>query len=299
MRAKLPETEGFVTRDGVKVAYEIYGNGAQTMVFIPPWSIVHSRIYKAQIPYFSERFRCITWDGRGNGKSDRPEDVTAYTLDNYAADALAVMDAADAGQAIIVGLSFGGLLACVLAAHHPQRVKAAIVAGTISSIGPANPRQLGASHFTAELETFEGWDKFNRNYWLKDYPDFAEFFIRNICTEPHSTKQIEDGIDWANDTTGPVLVKTVEARAVPPRFDVGAEMYRQIHCPVLFLHGDDDQIQPHARAQAAAAEVGGAEFVTIEGGGHNPLGRYPGKMNVLINDFLDRRLSLAAPARRG
>ena len=47
------------------------------------------------------------------------------------ADALAVMDATDAGKAIVVGLSFGGLLACVLAAHHPERVKAAILAGTV------------------------------------------------------------------------------------------------------------------------------------------------------------------------
>ena len=75
-------------------------------------------------------------------------------------------------------------------------------------------------------------------------------------------------------------------------------MYRKIRCPVLFIHGDDDQIQPHARAQAAAAEVAGAELVTIEGGGHNPLGRYPGKTNVLINDFLDRRLGIAAPAKQ-
>ncbi len=75
-------------------------------------------------------------------------------------------------------------------------------------------------------------------------------------------------------------------------------MYRNIRCPVLFIHGDDDQIQPHARAQAAAVEVAGAELVTIEGGGHNPLGRYPGKTNVLINDFLDRRLGIAAPARQ-
>jgi pimeloyl-ACP methyl ester carboxylesterase len=105
------------------------------MVFIPPWAIVHSRIYKAQLPYFSERFRCITWDGRGNGKSDRPAEAAAYSLDNYVADALAVMDATSAGQAIVVGLSFGGMIASVLAAHHPERVKAAILVGTVSSIG--------------------------------------------------------------------------------------------------------------------------------------------------------------------
>ena len=297
MRAKLPNTEGFVTRDGVKLAYEIYGDGPQTILFIPPWSIVHSRVYKAQAPYFSERFRCITYDGRGNGKSDRPEDAAAYSLDNYVADALAVMDATDAGQAILVGLSFGGLLASILAAHHPHRVKAAILAGTVTTIGPALPERLGATHFMAKRERFEGWDKFNRSHWLADYPDFAEFFIRNICSEPHSTRQIEEGISWANDTSGRTLVRTIEARAVPPGFDVSAAMYQKIRCPMLFIHGDDDRIQPYARAQAAAAEVPGAEFVTIEGGGHNPLGRYPAKANALIADFLGRRLGLAAPAK--
>ncbi len=76
--------------------------------------------------------------------------MSAYTLDNYLADALAVMDATDAGQAILVGLSFGGLLACVLAAHHPERVKAVILAGTVSSIGPAQFERLAAIAFPGE-----------------------------------------------------------------------------------------------------------------------------------------------------
>ena len=198
------------------------------MVFIPPWAIVHSRVYKAQLPYFSERFRCITYDGRGNGKSDRPADAAAYSLDNYLADAIAVMDATDAGKAIVVGLSFGGMLACLLAAHHPERVKAAILVGTVSSIGPPQYPYLANKHFLAKRERHEGWDKFNRDYWQVNYPDFAEHFIRNIHSEPHSTKQIEDGIGWANDTTGAVLAKTVEARTMPPQFDAGEAMYRKI-----------------------------------------------------------------------
>src|SRR5262245_13001305 len=105
MRAKLPARDGFVDRDGVKIHYEVYGDGPQTMAFVPPWSIVHSRIYKAQLPYFSDRFRCVAYDGRGNGKSERPADVAAYSLENYVADLLAVMDATDAQKAILVGLS--------------------------------------------------------------------------------------------------------------------------------------------------------------------------------------------------
>src|SRR5215207_10380944 len=100
MRAKLPREDGFVESNGVKLFYEVYGDGPDTMVFPPPWAIVHSRLYKAQVPYFSERFRCITYDPRGNGRSDRPTDVEAYSLDNYVADALAVMDATEAGSAI-------------------------------------------------------------------------------------------------------------------------------------------------------------------------------------------------------
>ncbi len=298
MRAKLPNETGFVDRDGVKIYYEIYGDGPETMLFLPPWSIVHSRIYKAQLPYFSERFRCITFDARGNGKTDRPADVAAYSLDNNVADALAIMDATNAGNAILVGLSRAGMHASVLAAHHPERVKAAILVGTVASIGPPNFSYLANKHFDAKQERFEGWNKFNREYWMENYPDFAEHFVRNINSEPHSTKQIEDGISWAGDTTGPVLAKTVEARTILPPFDVSEAMYRKIRCPVLIIHGDSDLLQRHARAQAVADAVTGAELVTIEGGGHNPLGRIPAKTNALIVDFLDRKLGIACPARR-
>src|SRR6185503_3725007 len=129
------------------------------------------------------------------------------------------------------------------------------------------------------------------------YPDFAEHFIRNICSEPHSTKQIEDGIEWAAETTGPVLVKIVEARTSPPGLDVGEAMDRKSSCPLLLIHGDDDPIQPYGRAQAVA-EITGAELFTIAGGGPNPLGRFPAKCNDLINDFLDCKLGIPAPGKR-
>jgi pimeloyl-ACP methyl ester carboxylesterase/predicted glycosyltransferase len=296
VRAKLPEHQGFVDRDGVKLYWEVYGDGPQTLLFLPPWSIAHSRVYKAQLPYFSERYRCIAFDARGNGKSDRPDDVTAYSLDNSIGDALAVMDATCTGQAILVGLSLGGLHACVLAAHHAERVRALVLAGTAAAIGPGYP-YMRAQHFLSKQESFQGWNKYNREHWLADYPDFAEHFVRNIFSEPHSTKQIEDGMDWASNTNGSVLVKTVEARAIAPQFDVTEPMYRSIRCPVLMIHGDNDQIQPYARARLLA-ELTGAELVTIAGGGHNPFGRYPAKCNALIIDFLARRLGIAGPQRR-
>ena len=295
MRARLPNHEAYVERDGVKIHYEAYGDGAETMVFPPPWSIVHARVYKAQIPYFSERFRCVTYDPRGNGKSDRPDDVAAYALENYVGDVLSVMDATGTEKAILIGLSFAGMLTAIVAAHHPQRVKAAVLVGTSATVGVGYP-YMTPQHFLTQQEHFEGWNKYNRDYWLSSYPDFAEHFIRHICSEPHSTKQIEDGIEWAAETSGATLAKSVEARAIPPSFDVGEDMYRRIRCPTLVIHGDSDQIQPHARA-LHVAELIGAETAVFPGGGHNLLARYPAKCNELINEFLDRRLGIPAPGR--
>ena len=50
MRAMLPHTEGYAENNGVKLHYEVYGEGAHTIVFVPTWAIIHSRSWKAQIP---------------------------------------------------------------------------------------------------------------------------------------------------------------------------------------------------------------------------------------------------------
>ncbi|MGA7983918.1 MAG: alpha/beta hydrolase, partial [Burkholderiales bacterium] len=296
MRAKLPLSEGVVDRDGVRIRYEIYGDGPDTLLFIPPWAIVHSRIYKAQIPWFSDRFRCVSYDPRGNGKSSRPDCDEAYAPDHYMGDALAVLDATGTEAAILIGMSLGGGLAAMLAAHHPRRVRAAVMLGTTATIGRGNAYTKPA-HFEVKHEVYEGWDKYNREYWRRDgYEDFSRFFLGNVFSEPHSTKQLEDALEWAAETTGPTLVHTVAARSIRPSFDVSEQMYRSIRCPLLIIHGTDDQIQPFERARLVA-EVTGAELVAIEGGGHAPQARYPARINALIADFLERRLGIAAPVR--
>ena len=137
MRAKLPD-HGRVRRARRQSSTtRSTAQGPQTMVFLPPWSIVHSRVYKAQIPISASASAASPTTRCGNGQSDRPDDTAAYSLDNCVADALAVMDATDAGEAILVGLSFGGLLACCLAAYHPERAKAAILAGVSRAVGPS------------------------------------------------------------------------------------------------------------------------------------------------------------------
>src|SRR5437588_4529879 len=123
-RAVYPDGTGFVERDGVRVFWEQYGSGEPTVLFLPTWSIIHSRGWKAQIPYFARHGRVLTFDGRGNGRSDRPREPDAYLEQEFADDALAVMDATGTERAVLVSLSRGAERSLLLGAHHPDRVEA-------------------------------------------------------------------------------------------------------------------------------------------------------------------------------
>src|SRR6478735_2585028 len=121
-RACLPDDAGYVEREGVRVFWERYGDGDTTILLMPTWTLVHSRVWKAQIAYLARHFRVLTFDPRGNGRSDRLRDGEQYAESEFAADALAVMDATDTAQAVIVGFSAGTQRGLLLAAEHPERV---------------------------------------------------------------------------------------------------------------------------------------------------------------------------------
>ena len=86
----------------MRLFYEVYGDGEPTVLLLPPWSIVHSRIWKAQIPYLARHFRVVVFDARGNGKSGRPADPGLYAIRELAADALAILDETATERAVLV-----------------------------------------------------------------------------------------------------------------------------------------------------------------------------------------------------
>jgi pimeloyl-ACP methyl ester carboxylesterase len=281
-RACYPDEEGYIERDGVRVSYEVYGEGEPTVLLLPTWSIIHSRHWKMQIPYLARHCRVVTFDGRGNGKSDRPEEVAAYSEAEYAADSLAVMDATGTDRAVIVSLSLGAQRALLLAAEHAERIAGAVFICPSVSLGTPLAARI-AYPFEDVLETDEGWAKYNRHYWLRDYRDFLEFFFSQMFTEPHSTKQIEDCVGWGLETAPEALVATRLA------INMGEEETRalcaRVRCPVLVVQGTEDAITGASRGIALAEETGGS-LVLIEGSGHGPHVRDPVKVNLVLRDFV-------------
>jgi pimeloyl-ACP methyl ester carboxylesterase len=281
-RARYPDEEGYVERDGVRIFYEVYGDGEPTVFLLPTWSIIHSRHWKMQIPYLARHCRVLTFDGRGNGKSDRPSAPEAYAEDEFAADALAVMDATETPSAIIVSFSLGSHRAAILAAEHPERVAGAVFMGSGLPLAPHHAERT-VYLFNERLDTDDGWAKYNQWYWLENYERFLEFFFSKFFSEPHSTKPFEDCVGWGLETTPETLVATRLAPAVDEAR--ARELCARIRCPVLVIHGDKDALQPIGRAVALAEATGGT-MVTLEGSGHGPHVRDPVKVNLLLRDFV-------------
>src|SRR5687768_2378277 len=127
MRARDPDHEGYVERDGVRLWYEVHGDADTTIVLMPGWA-VPLRSWKAQIPYLSRHFRVIAYDPRGTGRSDRPRGTSAYALPEHVEDAIAVMDVAGARSVVVMAKSRGAQTALTLAADHPERVDGVVAA---------------------------------------------------------------------------------------------------------------------------------------------------------------------------
>ena len=287
-RARLPDRTGSaVSSDGVRIAWEEFGSGDPTIVLLPSTPIIHSRQWKAQIHFLSRSWRVIAFDGRGNGRSDRPTDPAAYHDDRFVDDIVAVLDATGTEQAVLVGLCGDGVWRSVrLAAEEPGRVLGIVAFGIgVPRLAPPQPHFVSASAvFEDELPTSEGWAKMNRHHWRRDYADFARFFFSQMTTEPHSTKAIDDATAWAIDGSVEAMLANDEAE-FPFDLEAVEARCRAVTCPMLLVHGTEDRCQSIARAHRLA-ELTGAPLVVVEGANHMIPGRHPVLANLLIRDFV-------------
>jgi pimeloyl-ACP methyl ester carboxylesterase/predicted glycosyltransferase len=282
VRARYPDADGYVERDGIKIAYEVFGSGERTILILPTWSIVHSRYWKMQVPYLSRYARVVTFDPRGNGGSDRPNGAAAYAPAEFAGDALAVMDAVGAERASILALSTGVRAALILATEHPERVDALAAIGphVLLGQGPA----ARSYSFDEALDTEEGWAKFNRHYWMRDLDGFRGFFFSTNFSEPHSSKVFEDALEWSDGMSPEVLIDTILGSGIGFDEETARDLSGRVRCPVLVIQGSEDRITGPGRGIALAEATGGT-LAMLDGSGHGPHARDPVKVNLLLRDF--------------
>jgi pimeloyl-ACP methyl ester carboxylesterase len=283
MRARYPDRVGFAERDGGRVAYEVYGTGDPPIVFVPPWQIVHSRVWKAQIPDFARRHLVVAWDHLGNGRSDRPLDPEAHTLRARAANLGAVMDGAGVESAVLVGLSSSSGPMILFAAEHLDRVLGLVFVCPATPFGTTSRRR--SVPFEDPLPDEEGWNRENIHSWRRDFEGYLQFFFGEAFPEPHSTKQRDDAVGYGLDTDAEALAATVRAR---PTVDVETfrAMCASIRRPTLVIQGTDDRITDVTQGIGLAEAIPGARLELIGGGGHIVNARDPIRVNLLLRDFI-------------
>ena len=293
MRAEDPVEIGAIQRDGVRIGYEVFGpNDGQALVLLPCWIIVHARAWKTQVAYFARDMRVVVIDGRGNGASSRPEGLEAYGYGEYVADALAVIDHLRIDQYVLLGFSRGGPQAALIAQARRTQVQAIVL---ISAVAPVSRGRRAANMqaFTTPRDSYKGWDSYNAHGILADPDAFVRVFFSRMFPEPHSSKQIEDSVGWALETSPQVLVDSLLG-GLAEEVDLHAA-YAAIRCPVLQIHGAADAIVPLLEGREVA-ELTGSELHVFEGSGHGPHMRYPIRANIIIRAFLQRHGILPAPA---
>jgi pimeloyl-ACP methyl ester carboxylesterase/predicted glycosyltransferase len=277
MRARYPDVEDVVVRDGVRIGYELYdppeGSDDATTILLPTsMPLVHARQWKAQVPFLARHFRVLLVEGRGNGRADRPSGVAAHALDQDVDDLLAALDATGTARAVAVGFSGGARRALALTAAHPHRVTGVV------AIAPAMfPRS------PAPDPDRPGRDRFDPDAIRADFAGFIDYFFSTVLTDPHSTQPLDDALAWAQGCNADTLLDFFAAWSewTPER---AREICAAVRCPVLVIQGTADLRVP-CEDGAAVAELTGGSLVTLPGAGHALGMREPVRVNLLIRDF--------------
>ena len=232
----------------------------QTDVLLMPTGRSSRRgFWKAQVPYLARHFRVVTFDGRGSGASDRPAGARRTPTRSTPPTPSPCWTPTGVDAAVLVSLSCGATWSVHVAAGHPERVLGLSRSRPSCGFRPAAPGAGRARLGRPRTDARRGWAKYNRHYWLEGgYEDFLAFFFGQMFSEPHSTKQIEDGVGWGLDLAPRRSCDTTRGRLGCDgrwcRVEHRAAACRQVR-PVIVVHGTDDASGPAGAIGERLAEL--------------------------------------------
>jgi pimeloyl-ACP methyl ester carboxylesterase len=244
-------------RDGVAIHYEVHGQGP--VILLSHGYSAASGMWAGQIEALSKAHTLVTWDMRGHGQSDYPEDPAAYSEAATVADMAAILDAVGADKAVIGGLSLGGYMSLAFNRAHPGRVRGLLIIDT----GPGYRNDAAR----------EGW---NQNA-LETAQRYETEGLGRLASGSPEMRQSRH-----RDATG--LAKA--GRGMLTQRDAGViESLPGIAVPSLVLVGANDT--PFLKAaDYMAAKIPGAKKVVIADAGHAANIDQPEAFNAAVVGFL-------------
>lgn len=257
----------FADNGGVRIAYDRSGPRRGGTAAAVPLLLIMGHAYPRTmwgrvLPTLAAHRTVVRMDNRGAGDSDAP--AGPYRLEQMAADALAVLDAAGIGRADVYGVSLGGLVAQVLAAEAPQRVRRLVLGCTAAGV-PSGAANGGGG-------------------WIYSLP--RPLLARALTHGLYGRRPVAARIREDRRTLRRARLSPAGCRAQQHAIATARTEPRRIQAPTLVLHGDADRIVPLERAAALAAAVPDGRLVVLPGAGHNYLTDQPSESVAAVEAFL-------------
>jgi len=256
--------------NGAELHYESTGSGPETIVFAHGL-LFSGEMFRDQVRHFAGRYRVVTYDHRGQGRSE----VTAggYDIDNLALDAAALIETLGAGPCHFAGLSMGGLVAMRLAARRPELLRSCILLET-----------------SADPEAPENVPEYRKLTWalrllgpkVTTPKVMPILFGRSFLTDPVKAERRRE---WRGRLRS--LKRSIHrsVTAVIERKGVYEELGKVV-LPTLVIVGEEDGATSPAKAERIQAAIRGARIVRIPHAGHTSTVENPEAVNAALDAFL-------------
>ncbi|HST26593.1 MAG TPA: alpha/beta fold hydrolase [Gaiellaceae bacterium] len=219
--------------------------------------------------------RTIAFDNRGAGRSSK--EPGPFSMEQFADDAVAVLDALGVEAAHVLGLSMGTFVAQSLALRAPERVRSLVLVGG----SPGGPE-----HAPVPAETLDAWAA-NAHLPPVEFVRRTMHFSYSPGWSEANPELFEELMVARLEHPTPPECWRAQFEATIPFLRAGAAA-EEIAVPVLVVHGELDRVVPVSNGRLLARRIPGAELVVLPGCGHVvPLER-PDELNRLVSDFLDR-----------
>lgn len=258
--------------DGTRIHYDVFGRRDGEPLLLIQGLGADSRAWIAQRRALAARFRCIAFDNRGVGRSDRP--AGPYDLEVMATDALAVLDALAIPDAHVMGASMGGVLSQILAVRHRHRVRSLVLACT------------ACRHHPWRRELLADWADAAHRGEMKELVDNAARWL----VGPRSRFRLRPVVSLLGPLAFSVPSDSFAAQVeaiLNLEDDVRFELV-DVDVPTLVLVGSQDILTPVGDSQEIASLIPGAELVVLRGGAHGFMIEQAGAFNRAVLGFLSR-----------
>ena len=258
--------------DGTRIHYEVTGRPGATPILMIQGLGASKNAWNLQRIAMATRFRSISLDNRGAGRSDKP--TQPFTLEQMADDAIAVLDAAGIETAHVVGASMGGVISQIIAVKYPHRVRSLTLVCTACRNHPWRQELLQTWAHTAEEKGM-----------IEVGKEAAQWVM-----SPRSFRRLVPAFTWM----GPLaalrprhsFVSQIQA-ILDTREDLVDEL-SSITAPTMVIVGNQDILTPRGDSEEIAERIPNAELVVISGAAHGLMMEHSTTFNKILIEFLQR-----------